>query len=73
MVPDELKKYFGNADEMHLLYNFLLDNYLFLGLASQQAEPISRALRLLPSIPESGQWVNFLRNLDELGSRAAQR
>ena len=64
--PEELKRYFGHGDEMHLLYNFLLDNYLFLGLASQQAEAIRRALRLLPSIPESGQWVNFLRNLDEL-------
>ncbi|MGH7257585.1 MAG: alpha-amylase family glycosyl hydrolase, partial [Nitrospiraceae bacterium] len=66
VVPDELKKYFGNGDEMHLLYNFLLDNYFFLGLATQQGEAIRRALRLLPSIPESGQWVNFLRNLDEL-------
>jgi len=66
VAPDELKKYFGNGDEMHLLYNFLLDNYLFLGLATQQGEAIRRALRLLPSIPESGQWVNFLRNLDEL-------
>jgi maltose alpha-D-glucosyltransferase/alpha-amylase len=62
----ELAAFFGEADEMHLLYNFLLDSYLFLGLATGKAEPIARALRLLPSIPDECQWVNFLRNLDEL-------
>ncbi len=64
--PDKLADFFGDGDELHLLYNFLLDNYLFLALAQQRAEPIARALRLLPSVPECCQWVNFLRNLDEL-------
>jgi maltose alpha-D-glucosyltransferase/alpha-amylase len=62
----ELGAFFGQSNELHLLYNFLLDNYLFLGLATGKAEPIERAFRLLPSIPEQCQWVNFLRNLDEL-------
>ena len=62
----ELRRYFGDGDEMHLLYNFLLNNYLFLSFATGRAEPIERCLRLLPAIPDSGQWVNFLRNLDEL-------
>lgn len=64
--PNELAAFFGEGNELHLLYNFLLDNYLFLALATGRAEPIGRALRLLPSIPEGCQWVNFLRNLDEL-------
>jgi maltose alpha-D-glucosyltransferase/alpha-amylase len=64
--PAELGAFFGNHDELHLLYNFLLTNYMFLALASEQAEPIHRALRLLPSSPETGHFVNFLRNLDEL-------
>ena len=45
---------------------FFLDNLLFLSLAIGRAEPIERARRLLPAIPEECQWVNFLRNLDEL-------
>jgi maltose alpha-D-glucosyltransferase/alpha-amylase len=66
-VPaEELRDFFGEGNELHLLYNFLLDNYLFLALATGRAEPIERALRLLPAIPETCQWVNFLRNLDEL-------
>lgn len=64
--PEELGSFFGNGDELHLLYNFVLTNYLFLALAVERAEPISRALRLLPPVPESGQFVTFLRNLDEL-------
>jgi maltose alpha-D-glucosyltransferase/alpha-amylase len=64
--PDELRRFFGDGDEMHLLYNFLLNNFLFLAFATGQAEPLQRCLRLLPAIPENGQWMNFLRNLDEL-------
>lgn len=64
--PEELRTFFGDGDEMHLLYNFYLNNYVFLALATGQAEPLQRCLRRLPSIPEDGQWVTFLRNLDEL-------
>lgn len=62
----DLRAFFGDEDELHLLYNFLLDNYLFLAFAQERADPITRALRLLPSVPPSCQWLNFLRNLDEL-------
>jgi maltose alpha-D-glucosyltransferase/alpha-amylase len=64
--PEELRSFFGDGDEMHLLYNFLLNNFLFLSFATGQAEPLQRCLRLLPSPPGNGQWINFLRNLDEL-------
>ncbi|MBI3967644.1 MAG: alpha-amylase family protein, partial [Chloroflexi bacterium] len=64
--PNELAAYFGAADEMHLLLNFWLDNFAFLALAREQAEPLSNGLRRLPDKPFAGQWANFLRNLDEL-------
>lgn len=64
--PSELGKFFGDGDELQLLYNFLLDNYLFLAFAREDVEPIVEVLRLLPPTPPDGQWVNFLRNLDEL-------
>lgn len=64
--PDQLRSFFGDGDEMHLLYNFFLNNFLFLAFASGTAEPLRRAFRLLPPIHESGQWITFLRNLDEL-------
>lgn len=64
--PEELAEYFGDDDQLHMLFNFVLNNYLFLGLAREEAGPIAHALRRLPRPPAGGQWANFLRNLDEL-------
>lgn len=64
--PNRLGEYFGDGDELQMLYNFLLDNYLFLAFARESAEPVVEGMRLLPSVPAEGEWVNFLRNLDEL-------
>jgi hypothetical protein len=64
--PDHLGEYFGDGDELDTLYNFVLNNYLFLALARENAESIVERLRLLPPSPAEAQWVNFLRNLDEL-------
>ncbi|PYE52751.1 maltose alpha-D-glucosyltransferase/alpha-amylase [Deinococcus yavapaiensis KR-236] len=65
-APDEMRPFFGDGDEMHLLLNFYLDNHLFLGLADERAEPIARAWSELPPIPRGTNWANFLRNHDEL-------
>lgn len=63
---DSLGSFFGEGDELHALLNFLMNNYLFLALARGEAEPIRFALELLPKIPSTSHWINFLRNLDEL-------
>ena len=68
-APAELAEFFGGdgrCDEMHLLFNFMLNKYLWLALARGQAEPLNRGLGLLPEVPSGGQWANFVRNLDEL-------
>ncbi|QDV39631.1 alpha-amylase family protein [Tautonia plasticadhaerens] len=62
----EAAAFFGDGDQLSMVFNFLLDNDLFLALATGRAEPIARCLGELPAIPEGGQWLNFLRNLDEL-------
>jgi len=64
--PHEMRRYFGDGDEMQLLLNFYLCNHLFLALATQRAEPIRRAWSELPRTPPGTQWANFLRNHDEL-------
>jgi maltose alpha-D-glucosyltransferase/alpha-amylase len=65
-APEHLADYFGDGDEMNVLFNFLLDAYLVLALAEQEAEPIRKVLDLLPDPPAECQWANFLRNYDEL-------
>src|SRR5690606_8992788 len=49
----------------NMMLNFFLDNYLFLALATERAEPVRDALAPLPAPPDDGPWANFLRNLDE--------
>jgi maltose alpha-D-glucosyltransferase/alpha-amylase len=63
---EEILKYFGDGDRMHMLFGFLINQYTFLTLARQDAEPLRRILETLPRIPLSSQWANFLRNHDEL-------
>jgi maltose alpha-D-glucosyltransferase / alpha-amylase len=66
VTTDELSFFLGDGDRMHLLFNFILNNYLFLALAEENAEPLTRALAALPLCPEPCQWANFARNHDEL-------
>ena len=67
--PEEMMDYFGEGDELNLLFNFLLNKYIFLSLAREEATPIIRALKMLPDPPHPCQWLNFLRNLDEFDLR----
>jgi maltose alpha-D-glucosyltransferase / alpha-amylase len=62
----EIEKYFGEGTRFHVVFNFLLNQYVFLALAREQAAPIREALLAAPQLPRMGQWANFLRNHDEL-------
>jgi maltose alpha-D-glucosyltransferase / alpha-amylase len=55
-----------SGDRIHLLYNFLVNQHLFLALARQRAEPLADVLGRVAAPPPGGQWVNFLRNHDEI-------
>lgn len=64
--PDQLPLFFGESDRMHMLFNFILNQHTYLAFARGQAEPITRALRMLPPKPADCQWAVFMRNHDEL-------
>jgi maltose alpha-D-glucosyltransferase / alpha-amylase len=64
--PDKIPLYFGDGDRMNMLFNFLLNQYVFLALAREQAAPIIEGLKIIPDTPHTGQWLNFLRHHDEL-------
>ena len=63
---EQIGAYFGDGDRMHMLFNFLLNQHLFLALARQDSRPLIKAIEMTPPSPEIGQWANFLRNHDEL-------
>jgi maltose alpha-D-glucosyltransferase/alpha-amylase len=62
--PGCISSYF-DGEQLQMLFNFPLNNYLMLAIADRRAEPVRRALDMLPPRPPKGQWANFLRNLDE--------
>jgi maltose alpha-D-glucosyltransferase/alpha-amylase len=68
LPPADMRRFFGDedGDEMHMLFNFLVNQKLFLSLVRQQAAPLAEALRALPSVPQTNQWANFVKNHDEL-------
>jgi maltose alpha-D-glucosyltransferase / alpha-amylase len=61
---DGIDDYFG-VGGMHLLFNFLANQHLWLALARADASTLVDALRQTAGIPASDQWANFLRNHDE--------
>ena len=66
--PEGQRRFFGDedGDELHMIFNFVVNQNMYLALARQDATPLKEALQSLPEIPESNQWVNFVRNHDEL-------
>lgn len=64
--PKNYKDFFGDGDQMHMLFNFYINNYLFLAFARGEATPLIKALNNLPNNPKHAQMANFLRNHDEL-------
>src|SRR4029453_10975925 len=68
LPPDDQRRFFGDegGDEMHMLFNFLLNQQMFLALVRQDPAPIVTGLRELPMVPETNQWAGFVKNHDEL-------
>ena len=65
--PNELMDFFGDeGDRMQLLFNFVVNQRLFLAVAREEAGPVTEGYGMLPELPETAQWANFLRNNDEI-------
>ena len=62
---EEIGDYFG-VGGLHMLFNFTVNQRLWLALAREDARPLARALAETAGIPASDQWANFLRNHDEI-------
>ncbi len=63
-----IARYFGytHFKQSHLAYNFHLCTYLWVALVEQDANFIWQKLDEVDEIPVHADWINFLRNHDEL-------
>ena len=67
VLPAESKRYFGqHGDGIQLMFNFWVNQRIFLALATGDARPLAKAMRETQKIPAAAQWAHFLRNHDEL-------
>jgi maltose alpha-D-glucosyltransferase/alpha-amylase len=64
--PEEAAAYFGDGDECHMAFHFPLMPRLFMAVRMEDRLPIIDIMDQTPQIPETAQWVLFLRNHDEL-------
>src|SRR6478672_9247124 len=64
--PDQTLPYFADGDGLHLMFNFWVNQHLFVSLATGDARPLAAALQATRKLPPTGQWAHFLRNHDEL-------
>ncbi len=64
--PADVRPYFGDGDEFHMAFHFPLMPRLFMGVRSEDRQPIIDMFTHTPSIPPNCQWCLFLRNHDEL-------
>ncbi len=66
--PDKLPLFFGDehGDQMHLLFDFIGNQALYLSLVRGDARPLAKALRVMPEPPPAAQFARFVRNHDEL-------
>jgi maltose alpha-D-glucosyltransferase / alpha-amylase len=63
---DELLEFFGGGHRIPMLFNFALNERIFLALARHSAAPIREALQSMPAIAEPCAWATFLRLHDEV-------
>lgn len=66
LEPEKYQDFFGDEDQMHMLFNFYVNNYIFLGFAQEKATPVAKALEKIPQLQEKEQMAVFIRNHDEL-------
>ncbi|WP_132251585.1 alpha-amylase family protein [Methylobacterium segetis] len=67
ILPKQDLDYFGDdADRMHMMFNFQVNQATFYALAAGDTRPLIKAIDKTWQRPASAQWATFLRNHDEL-------
>lgn len=65
-MPEQVREYFGSGDEFHMGFHFPVMPRIFMSIKAEDCSSLRDILQQTPPIPDSCQWVTFLRNHDEL-------
>ncbi|MGE5354121.1 MAG: maltose alpha-D-glucosyltransferase [Acidobacteriota bacterium] len=64
--PDDAAEYFGRGDECQMAFHLPVMPRIFMAQRMEDKFPLINTLQQTPEIPETCQWLMFLRNHDEL-------
>ena len=65
--PKQNKDFYGeHGDRMNMMFNFFVNQRIFLALSTGEVKELESALQQTQNIPLSSQWGQFLRNHDEV-------
>lgn len=66
VTPGNMDIYIKDGNRMHMLFNFYLNQHLFLSLATNDAKHLKESMDAMPPVHATDQYLNFLRHHDEL-------
>src|SRR5260221_620450 len=64
--PEDVRPYFGDADECHMAFHFPLMPRMYMAIAQEDRHPVVEIMQQTTDIPPLCQGAIFLRNHDEL-------
>lgn len=64
--PEDAVAYFGESDECHMAFHFPVMPRLFMAIQMEDRLPLVDIMEQTPQLPDTCQWLMFLRNHDEL-------
>lgn len=62
----EMDTFLEKGNKLHMMFNFHLNQLLFLALARQSSAPLKKAVTALSKFKDNYMFLNFLRHHDEL-------
>eukprot|EP01116_Phalansterium_solitarium_P005379 TRINITY_DN1695_c0_g1_i1.p1 TRINITY_DN1695_c0_g1~~TRINITY_DN1695_c0_g1_i1.p1 ORF type:complete len:369 (-),score=113.60 TRINITY_DN1695_c0_g1_i1:83-1189(-) len=65
-LPHQVREYFGDSDEFQMGFHFPVMPRIYMSIKAANSTNLKEIMAETPEIPESCQWVTFLRNHDEL-------
>ena len=73
LPPDQVPMYFGDGERVHMIFNFFVNQHLWLAMAREQAQPVRDAYRALPKIPKYLPVGQFSANARRIRPGTAER
>ncbi|MBA2745261.1 MAG: alpha-amylase family protein [Flavisolibacter sp.] len=70
--PKKMSAFLDDGNRVQMIFNFYLNQHIFLSLVKGNANILAEAMNALPALQADNQFLNFLRHHDELNLKLLQ-